>query len=222
MNTDKSTCSLNEKVELDLASLDLKGNTLCHSNLKLTIKSPSGKETELTTQNQQITTSSTCSEDNNATDDPDYRASFVPNEEGVYKLNLIDLNTKNNIEGRIEVKNSQELSLTRKGATRLNPFKAERFSMTLTVKAQNAYTGQIEEHIPSSFNIIWQGPSKVEVYDDYKSIVWDVELKAGESKDLIYEYQIPKLGPASYLLGPVWIAGQQIPFMWRIVSNSTI
>ena len=44
INTNKSYYKVNEKVEIGMASLDYKGDTLCKSNLKMIIKNPDGKE----------------------------------------------------------------------------------------------------------------------------------------------------------------------------------
>jgi hypothetical protein len=77
LNIGKSTYAPNEKVEFEMGSLDSKGNTICHSNLELMVTSPGGQKTYLTTKDGMIANSTTCSEDNNVTNDPDYRASFV-------------------------------------------------------------------------------------------------------------------------------------------------
>ena len=44
---------------------------------------------------------------------------------------------------------------------------------------------------------------KSEVDGDYRIIKWDVELSAGESTILEYEFDAPDISPELYLLGPV-------------------
>lgn len=224
LNTNKSVYSLNERVEIGLASLDSQGETLCHSNLELSIKDPTGKKTTLSTANAQIVNSSTCSEDNNVTNDPDYQTHFLATDEGTYQLELKNLDTGKKISTKISVENNAAFSLARSGATRVNPFKSERYPMTITLTAKADFSGKIVEQIPAVFNVIWQGNSRVEQVGEVKTITWEVDLKAGESKELIYEYQSPKISPEFYTLGEAeLISNGQTVFTekrkWQIASD---
>jgi hypothetical protein len=201
LNTNKSVYSLNEKVEFGLGSLSPNGDTLCQSNLKLVITDPSRKETALTTKDGEITNSPTCSQDGSATNDPDYRASFTPTMEGTYKVSLKNLDTGDQVENQLKVENWPAYSLERIGPTRVCPTKSERFPMTLILKSTSGFKGQVVEKIPASFVVIWWGPSNVATVGDVKTITWEVDLQAGESKELIYEYQAPKEAPDFFTLG---------------------
>ena len=231
INTDKSVYAINEKIEIGLASLDYKGNTLCNSNLKVTVTLPSGQKTELSTQSSSIITSTTCSPDNNVTNNSDYRANFTPQELGDYKLELTNVDNKHTQTTQFSVKDTQQFSVSRYGASRLNPFKADRYPMAITVKAREDFKGQLVEQIPAAFDVIWQGKSKVETVinkksGDYKTITWEVDLKAGESKDFIYEYQSAKVSPEIYLLGAARLLqnGQEVfkeGRVWQLANDAS-
>jgi len=223
LNTNKSIYASNERVEIGLGSLDPTGSILCHSNLKLEITGPDKIKIDLTTENGKIV--NTCSEDSNATLDPDYRTNFIPEKEGIYDLKLKNLDTKVSVESQIEVKSKQKFSIARTGVTRANPFKSSRYPMILTVKSQEGFKGQVIDQIPASFDIVWQGISKVEVVKEYRTITWNVDLKAGEAKELIYEYQAPKVSPMFFNLGKASLVenGKKVfedSHLWKIIIGS--
>ena len=205
INTNKSYYKVNEKVEIGMASLDYKGDTLCKSNLKMIIKNPDGKEEIVSTSDDGIFNSSTCDENNNVTNNPDYLATFYPTKEGEYILKLINEDNGNEKETKFEVKSNIQYDIERSGATRINPFKADRYPMIIKVTSDEDFKGQLVENIPVSFDIVWQGNSTINENDNYKTITWDLDLKAGESKEFIYEYQPPKTSPEFYTLGAVKI-----------------
>ena len=224
INIGKSIYMPGEKVEFEMASLDSKGNTLCHSNLQIDITTPRGQKISLTTKGGNIDNSTTCSENNNVTNDPDYRANFVPEETGTYSIELTNLDTKLTVKDQLIVKSDQKLNIERNGATRVNPFKSNRYPMTLTISAQEDFNGQVVEQIPSSFDVIWQGPSEVKTETDHKTITWNVNMKAGDSKDLIYEYEAPQVSPGFFTLGKASLVGNgnkvfEETRQWQIASD---
>lgn len=199
---------------ISMASLDNTGHTLCRSNLKLEITDPENKTEAL-----KIINSPTCGDDN-VTNDPDYLASQTLEKTGQYKLKLTNLDTGKTTEIEIKVMDSLSIDIKRSGATRINPFKSDRYPMIITVKANMDYRGQIEEQIPANFKIVWQGEAKIEG----TNIIWDMDLKAGETKTLSYEYAAPKVSPALYTLGPIHFqqssnqAIEQSSFIWKLVA----
>ena len=225
INTNKSYYKVNEKVEIGMASLDYKGDTLCKSNLKMIIKNPDGKEEIVSTSDDGIFNSSTCDENNNVTNNPDYLATFYPTKEGEYILKLINEDNGNEKETKFEVKSNIQYDIERSGATRINPFKADRYPMIIKVTSDEDFKGQLVENIPVSFDIVWQGNSTINENDNYKTITWDLDLKAGESKEFIYEYQPPKTSPEFYTLGAVKIIQENKKIFeevrhWQIASDA--
>jgi hypothetical protein len=199
LNTDKSVYIPGESVELGIASLDPKGNTLCHSNLALTVSGPRGQKIILSTENGKIINN--CSVNESSTDNPDYRSNFVPEKEGTYNIQLTNLDSKMKVKDQISVKNNQQYSLKRTGPSKVNPLTTDRYPMILTVTTQKDFKGELVDQIPSSFDVVWQGTGVIETVKDYKTITWNVNLKTGETKEFIYEFQAPKVAPKFYDLG---------------------
>ena len=197
VNTDKSVYLPGESVKFQMASLDSTGQTLCHSNLKLDVN---GIE-------QIIIKSSSCG-DNNVTNEPDYMANLLLVKEGTYKITLINLDDRSQISSSFIVQQARDLEIVRNSAIRINPFKSDRYPMVLSITATKDYQGQIKEQVPADFKIIWQGSAKIEG----TNLVWDVNLKAGETRTFSYEYQAPKKSPGFYRLGE---KGE-----WQIISGT--
>ena len=90
VNTNKSFYTINEEVEIGVASLKPDGNTLCKSNLEIKIKQPDNTEVILSTNDGGIERSNTCDESNNVTNNPDYFSIFYPAQEGKYTITLVN------------------------------------------------------------------------------------------------------------------------------------
>ena len=225
LNTNKSIYAPNEKVEIGLGSIDPKGNTLCHSNLSLEISGPSKIKILLSTENGKI--ANTCYEENNGANNSDYRTNFIPEKEGIYDMKLTNLDTKVSVENQIEVKSAQKFSLQRTGATRVNISKSNRYPMILTIKSMEDFKGQLVEQIPSSFDVVWQGASKVVITKAYKTVTWDVDIKAGEAEEFIYEYQAPSVSPGLFNFGKASLLQNKNKVfedanLWKIITGGKI
>lgn len=215
LNTDKSDYLPGEKMMVSMASLDTAGHTLCKSNLKLELTDPQNQ-----TQTLKIISSPTCGNDN-VTNDADYLASQTLEKSGQYNLKLTNLDTNKTTETAVQVASSLTFDVKRAGATRINPFKSDRYPMIITVKANQDYHGQITEQIPADFKIIWQGSSQITQQAGHQTLTWNANLKKGEIKEFKYEYTAPKVSPELYKFGPVTINGQQTGNVWQIASDST-
>ena len=216
LNTDKSDYLPGEKMMISMASLDASGHTICNSNLKLGIVNSQNITTSI-----DINRSPTCGNEN-VTNDPDYLASFQLGNSGKYLLELTNYDTGKTVTDSIAVSESLPFNIQRSGATRLNPFTSDRYPMIITITANNDYQGEVTEKVPASFDIIWQGPASVKNSggpDGQKIITWNVNIKKNETLVLRYEYNIPKVSPQFYTLGPVVIDSQAFNSFWQIVSN---
>lgn len=217
LNTDKNTYSLKERVEIKISSLDSNGKSLCQSNLELKINNSSFGE-KVFKLNNGISKSPTCS--NNQTNDADYNSNFTATQTGDYLLTLKNLDNNEVITKTIKVSSSEpNLTLTRSGATRINPSSSNRYPMVITVTANSDFSGQIKEIIPNDINLVWQGPAKVETKDNKKVLTWEVSLKKGESKNLSYEYNLSKLDSTVYNLGPITINNSEEQNFWQVIVN---
>jgi hypothetical protein len=187
INTDKSIYLLGETVKIQMSALDSHGNVLCNAKLSLQINGSEEK---------QIKTSPTCSL-GSVTSNPDYFVNYTPQKTGNYEIKLKNLETNVSAMNKFEVSNERDLDIVRETAVRINPNKNQRYAVRLIVTAKNDYSGEISDLIPNGFSIPWQGPAKVEG----NKISWQVNLKAGETKEFIYEYLAPTTSPSLYYFG---------------------
>jgi hypothetical protein len=187
VNTDKQIYLPGETVHIQMGALDSKGHTLCNANLLLEIQGKKQKN---------ILHSSTCGDDN-VTNNPDYFFDYQPTKTGTYTLKLTNKDTGQVTKNQFTVVAQRSLDIVRETATRINPFKADRYPVKLTVTASQDYQGSISDTVPQGFTIPWQGPATIQG----NQITWQVTLKAGETKELLYEYSAPKVSPEIYLLG---------------------
>lgn len=208
INTDKSAYNLGELMTVGITSLDKSGQVICDSNLELMITDPNKSITKIN-----IINSPTCGKDN-ATNDSDYVASRILENAGQYKLKLANLDTKNTFEMDVMVDSNPPFEIKRNGATRINPSISNRYPMIITVTANKDYKGQIKEEFPTDFKILWQGEAKIEG----TTLIWNVNLKAGETITLPYEYAANQNNSKVYLLGPISIGNQKINSLWRVMA----
>lgn len=195
LNTDKSVYAPGEAVLLQMASLDPQGNTLCNSNLNIEIREP-GKWKKTVMSSEQIQKLPTCSPDNNVTNEPDYLARFTPTVSGKHYLRLVNTDTGKKVSTSFEVSSKQQaVTVSRSGATRINPSKSDRYPMVITLTAQEDFKGTLVEKVPLDFKFAWYGPAKITQDKKNQILTWDVDLKAGETKRFVYEYDAPDVSP---------------------------
>jgi len=228
INTNKSIYLPNETAYLQMAILRDDGHTICDANLKLKIKNEKLKiETELSTVDGTIKYSGKC-KSNNVTDVPDYFAYYQVEEPGTYEMKLTNLDNNYEINDSFEVRDSVPFEIERIGPTRIYP--PATYEMKLKIKANQDFKGQISEQVPSSFDISIQD-TRYTIQDtnqDQKSIIWQVDLKAGETYNFSYQFDAPDISPYIYLLGPLKIGdpstgsgqGFQEIRQWQIASDA--
>ena len=204
INTNKSIYLPNETAYLQMAALNDHGHTLCDASLKLEILNPKSEKKIFTTQNGKIKYSGSCGPDN-VTDTPDYFAYYKVDEPGIYQMILTNLDSGYSIEDSFEVKESVPFEIERIGPTRIYPL--AQYQMKIKVKANQDFTGQIKEQVPSDFVI--SAPTSL-----------NVDLKTGESIELNYTFDAPDISPYIYLLGPLQIGDFYEARQWQIASDS--
>ena len=213
VNTDKSFYFPGETAKLQIGVIDSKGDTTCDADLILNIYGPDGSIKKLTTKDGTIRRSSTCSTDNNVTDNPDYYAYFKAGKEGIYNFDLINGVTKYQYSNYFEVKNSAPARVERTSATRINPFKSD-YKMTVKVTAYDTFLGDLKDTLGGGFSVT-SGSSEL------KNIV----LNKGETKIFEYIYSAPKHSPDLYNIGPLVISNSAKTVSlenkaWNIASDA--
>lgn len=226
LNIDQSVYLPGDPVLLQMASLDNNGDTLCDSNLEVTIDVPS-KWRDETIRRDQIQRSPTCDPTNNVTNEPDYIARFLPQAKGTYRLKLRNLDTGKSVESQLLVDDTEQaIMLSRSGATRINPAQSDRYPMILRVTANQDFKGTLVESVPKVFQFKWYGPAQVAQSEETQTLTWEVELKSGETKEFAYEYTAPPISPEFYKLGLLKLvdeAGNQIfqeQSHWQIAADA--
>ncbi len=205
-NDQNSNLEGNEVAYLQMGVLNDDGHTVCDARLVLSIKyQVSGDETILSTEDGTIQYSGKCSGDN-VTDTPDYFTYYQIGDAGTYQMTLtrIDANTgekMHEISDSFEVRDSVPFDVERIGPTRIYP--PAKYEMILKIKANQDFNGQIVEKAPKEFEITSREITQIRTQNDTKEIVWQADLKKGESIELKYTFDAPDVSPYIYLLGPL-------------------
>ncbi|MBW6441642.1 DUF4139 domain-containing protein [Patescibacteria group bacterium] len=208
LNADKSVYSIGETVYLYASAIDEGGNTLCNCDLEINILEPGNEGTNLSLVGEDISKSTACLEDGGKTNDPDYQSYFVPDKEGIYRIKIKDINSGLSSEKEIRVTNENKIDVGRYSTTRLNPSDDERYHMILKITPKENLRVKVTEYFPKSLSIVWKGEALInhDENSDLGKLVWEVDLKAGETKELIYDYRIPEAENQVYSLGKLVIS----------------
>jgi hypothetical protein len=221
VNTPQSIYGVGDLTQFHMAALDDKGDTICDAELRLTLATPSGNAEEIRVEPQ-----GSCGA-NNVTDDPDYLAWYRPQETGKYTVTLTHVNLEGEVVHQItdsfEVTESQPYIIERHGATRIWP-KAS-YVMELAVTATADFSGEVVEALPIDFELIDAGDAETTMWGKALRLVWNAELKAGETQVFRYEYDAPDVSPYVYLVGPAELrVGEQTAFVetrtWKLASDA--
>ena len=151
MNINQSTYQVGETAQLGFGVLDNYGRTICDAVLSLDITSPSGQTTTLHTP-QDIQISPDCGGTTH-TVLPDYQTAYIPDTTGTYNL-LLTAQTKNGtrrMRQQLEATSDAPFVTKRESATRLYP--PTEYSMSVTLTANQPFTGSIVEPVPPDFAI---------------------------------------------------------------------
>ncbi len=219
LNTDQSSYMPGEEANLMMAVLDEIGNTVCDADLELSITTPRGEVHDV-----DIAFSPECGF-NNVVEVADYSGLYIPDEEGVYGIELSYYDEDGALAHRLNdsfsVVSSAPFTIRRTGAMRIYP--VAEYAMEIEVTAAADFNGEFIESIPESFLV--ETDAEVRMYGDSKNLVWPLSLKAGESARFRYVYDAPDISPYLYLLGPAEIrADTGMPFnegrSWKIASDA--
>ncbi len=210
INANKSIYLPNEQAYLQMAALKDDGHTLCDANLRLEILAPNGD-----TVIPEVQKSDKCGP-NNVVDVPDYFAYYQVGGPGKYEIKLTNLDIGYEITDSFEVRESALFDIERIGPTRIYPVAT--YEMTLRIKANQDFQGEVIEYIPESFEI----PNAKSYILNSGQIIWHVDWKAGEIYELKYQFDAPDISPYLYLLGPFKIGDWQEARKWQIAADNTI
>ena len=239
LNTNQSRYTLGDTAKLALAVLDETGEMVCDADLILTITTPSGEVSILTTDNQRVARNLEVCKSKALTLTPDYEASLKTSEVGTHTLSLTAITPKHTftITDTFEVVESLPYTLERLTATRIFP--GNIYPVILKVTAYEDLNSKLVEQVPAGFSTTpagssdfapWVSPedlntlssnpySRVEK-ENIQSLSWDLILKGGQSTILGYTYDAPDESPTLYTLGPINFAGITESRSWNIAIDS--
>ncbi len=152
INTNKSIFLPNETADIAMAVLDDTGNMVCDAQVSLSITSPDGQVTVLSTKNSKIIINSQCNLHNFSLI-PDYETHYQAAGTGIYQMTLI-ADTKNGtrtINDSFQVQNAVPFDIERQTGTRIYP--PNQYPVNLNIKINQDFKGQIIDYVPSSFQI---------------------------------------------------------------------
>jgi len=235
-NSNKSIYKTSETAFLQMGVLDNEGHTLCDADLFLEVTAPDGGVALLSTENGLIKRNPECAGDT-VIDSPDYFCDYQLGGDGVYnvKLTAETVNGTREVWDYFKVDNSVLFDIERIGPTRIFPM--ANYEMTVKIKLNDSFRGDLKERIPKVFKIIDSellvgGENLVgyetDVFDDFTNeIVWkNLTLKTGEEVEVRYVFDSPDISPEFYLLGPFKVADSRTDNFfeefraWQIAADS--
>ncbi len=207
INSNQTEYSQNDIVEISMGALTPNGNTLCSANLNLYISDPEGFIS-----NPPVVASGQCF-GNNVTSVPDFSAQFVAHATGTYEMYLERVDDFGSVLSHtvdtFKVVDNQQVAIERNGPTRIYP--PSMYPMELSVHAlRSAFAGELIERVPSNFRV-FNTDAEIRAMADYTELVWNLDIPAGQSETVSYEFDAPDLSPYLYELGPAQLSGSLEP-----------
>ncbi|KKU86485.1 MAG: Kelch repeat type 1-containing protein, partial [Parcubacteria group bacterium GW2011_GWA2_47_9] len=172
---------------------------------------PAEAPTPAATETGKIEMSGACTGDSYA-EKPDYFAYYQTSAAGAYQMKFSNMDTGAEITDSFEVRDYVPFDVERIGPTRIFP--PSTYKVTLKVKANEDFSGDITERVPGDFVIKEISPdlsSAVEHREQFSVLVdprtreigWQANLKQNDSVELSYKFRAPNVSPYLYLLGPL-------------------
>ena len=197
VNTDMSTYKPGDVAKLILVVLNSTGNSVCNSNILMTITDPQSKKTTLAT-GLGITPSNECGL---------YNANYTTTTEGNYTVN---------VSAQIQTgyaffttsflaQNNIQYEIIRHADSKIDPVDyPNNFKVTLDVQSLVSNTPVvIREYVPANFTVNTDG--QVNLVGDTKVITWNRTLGASDNTNVSYNYSVPIIYPKLYALGKAQI-----------------
>lgn len=152
INTNKSMFLPGETADLSMAVLNDTGDIVCNAQVRLSITDPAGTVMNLSTDDGSIIATPNCGNKEMIVT-PDYSARYTTTTDGIYTMDLTatTANGTYSVSDSFEVRDFVPFDVERTSATRIYP--PNFYPMTIRVKANTDFVGDIEETVPSSFTV---------------------------------------------------------------------
>lgn len=235
INVDRSIVKLNETVYLQMATLNDYGRTICDANLRLIVRKPNGQIQTFETSNEnsfedsfvKIIRSKECGP-NNYVEGPDYFLHYIPKIEGIFELELQNLDRGEKMTTTFSVEEDPLFDVQRISTSRTNPFLEENYFMNFKIRPKNYFSGYIREIVPADFEIIENSDYQIKKLSNGSTeITWHKTIAPNELIEINYEYDPPNISPFIFLHGPLsFFEGEQEVFLfkesrqWQVASDA--
>jgi len=210
MNANQDRYQTGDLAQFSFGVLDDFGEMVCDARLTLEVTEPDGSVISLTTDDNSIVTSDTCTVKQVGLLDPDFEAFMRFVQTGTHHLTLTAQtpNGTRSISTEIEVVDAPPYMVTRTAATRLYP--AGPSEMIITVEFLEKFSGTITDYVPDGFEIVSSDPAasvSSQVDDAGLALSWQGSWPAGSTVEFSYFYDAPDVSPQFYLVGPLSFDG---------------
>lgn len=227
INPNKAVYHPEETANLAMAVLDEEGNMVCDAYVELNITNPDLETTTLTTDDGTIKVNDGCHQKAMILE-PDFDADYEVGGAGRYNIELTAVtdNGSYTIYDSFEVKEYVPYELERITATRIYP--PETYPVTIKVRANEDYTGEVTEMVHWEFNIP-EDPDSDYIAEQLNEdgsgpgthqITWDVDWQSGHEYTLSYQYKAINRSPDFYILGPLTIGDYKEGRQWQIAADA--
>ncbi len=213
INTNKTIYLPSTPVDFSMAVLDNQGDMVCDAQVDLSITSPSGIVTKLSSTTGEVTVNLVTCLSKTYTLNPDYQATFHPTELGNYEVNMstTTVDGTRSISSSFRVSSSVPFDVERVTITRIYP--RLDYPVILRVHANEDFVGTVEDVIPANFELIKptsdQNPEyTVSARGDTQVISWNVVWQKGGDYVLSYQFNPPDKSPDFYTFGPLKIGNR--------------
>lgn len=210
INTNKTVYLPSTPVDFSMAVLDNQGDMVCDAQVDLSITSPSGQLTRLSSTTGEVTVNLVTCLSKSYTLNPDYQTTFHPTELGNYEviMSTTTADGTRSINSNFSVQASVPFDIERVTITRIYP--RLDYPVILRVHAFEDYIGTVEDVIPANFELIKPSGDTNPEYTvtprgDNQVLTWNVVWQKGQDYVLTYQFNPPDKSPDFYTLGPLKI-----------------
>ncbi len=223
MNPTQDRYAVGDHARVDIGVLNDYGEIACDADVELTVMSPGGTSTRLSTDDQSLTVSDDCGKKEARYIQPDYQALFTLAEAGTYLLHLeaTTANGTRSLDTHITAGDEGPFTVRRTAATRLWPFAPS--PMTISVDFHRDYTGDVTDLVPPGFVVSNTVPAAVTApaaTGTGTTVTWTGSWKAGSTATFSYDYDAPNISPQFYLVGPMRMGDSEELRSWQIANDA--
>jgi hypothetical protein len=200
---------------------------VCDSRVTLTVTDPAGQPTDYGTDDGTVIRNPEC-KDRSVTNEPDYRAAYVPAVDGSYRIDVTaeTPDGSRTVTDNFLVQTGTGFDVERtEFPTRIYP--PAHYPVSFTIVPAADFNGMVTETVPAGYEVTESVGGTVTINDDESvQISWIVNWRAGQSYTIEYTFKAPDISPLLYHLGPLTFTNAQTAVFqearqWQIAADAT-